>query len=131
MSHKPTIHVLGLAVTISFAVFGSAAQGDIIKRSGPGSAQEAASVPGSKLAPKSPMKIECWQAGKRIISEDGFSGFTVDSLREGKSISLRRAPRGNVDVVVVSTKYTTCLIRHSARAKSKSQDSRIQSDFEG
>ena len=119
MFRKPTIPVLGLAVMIMFALFGSAVQGDIAKLGGTSSAQEASTVSAPRLAPDPPLIVECWQEGRKIIAEDGLYGFTVSSLLEGESISFRRAPRGNVDVVVVSTKHTTCMIRHSARVKSE------------
>jgi hypothetical protein len=117
MFRKPTIQVLGLTVTITFAVFGSAAQGEIAKRSGTSSEREAPTVSAARLAPEPPLKVECWQYGKKIIAEDGLYGFTMNSLLEGESISFRRAPRGNADVIVVSTAHSTCLIRHSTRNK--------------
>ena len=115
MFRKPTIHVLGLAVTITFAAFGSAVQGEIAKRGGTSSAQEASTVSAARLAPEPPLIVECWQDGKKIIAEDGLYGFTVNSLLEGNSISFRRTPRGNAEVIVVSTTHSTCLIRHSTR----------------
>lgn len=115
MFRKPTIQVLGLTVTITFAVFGSAVQGEIAKHGGTSSAQEASTVAAARLAPEPPLMVECWQYGKKIITEDGLYGFTMNSLLEGKSISFRRAPRGNADVIVVSTAHSTCLIRHSTR----------------
>ena len=117
MFRKPTIQVLGLAITITFAVFGSAVQGEIAKRGGTGNAKKASTVSAPRLAPNPPLMLECWQDGKKIIAEDGLYGFTMNSLLEGESISFRRAPRGNADVIVVSTAHSTCLIRHSTRDK--------------
>lgn len=111
MFHTPNLPILGLAAAVALAIFGTAAQGEIANR---GKAKTKASTPISsaiRLAPDTPLKVECWQEGRKIITEDGIYGFTVKSLIESTSVSFRRKPGSTADLFIVSLKHSTCLIR--------------------
>ena len=114
MFRKPSMPILGLVISVfAFAVGGTAVQGEIAKRSG-AVPQAHPEVIAPRLAADTPLTVECWQEGRKIISEDKLYGFTVNSLIDGSTVSFRRVPRGNVNVFIVSLKHSTCLIRDAS-----------------
>lgn len=115
MFRKPTLPLLGLAVSVlAFAAGGTAVYGEIAKR-GDAPAQHVNADAAPRLAADTPLSVECWQEGQKIISESKLYGFTVSSLIDSSSVSFRRSPRGNVNIFIVSLKHSTCLIRDSSR----------------
>jgi hypothetical protein len=115
MLRKPALPLLGLAVTVlALAAGGPAVYGEIAKR-GDAPARHAATEVAPRLAADTPLSVECWQEGQKIISESKLFGFTVSSLIDSSSVSFRRSPRGNVNVFIVSLKHSTCLIRDASR----------------
>lgn len=114
MSRKTSLPLLGLAVSVlAFAIGGTAAIGEIAKR-GDAPARNPAMMPAPRLAADTPLTVECWQEGQKIISQNRLYGFTVNSLIDSSSVSFRRAPRGNVNVFIVALKQSTCLIRDAS-----------------
>jgi hypothetical protein len=117
MFRKPTLPFLGLAVTVvALAVGGTAVNGEIAKR-GDAPVSQAHANAAPRLAADTPLSVECWQEGQKIISQDKLYGFTVSSLIDSSSVSFRRAPRGNANVFIVSLKHSTCLIRDASRSE--------------
>jgi len=114
MFRKPALPLLGLAVAVlALVAGGTAGYGEIAKR-GDAPARPANSSAAPRLAADTPLSVECWQEGQKIISESKLYGFTVSSLIDSSSVSFRRAPRGNVNVFIVSLKHSTCLIRDAS-----------------
>lgn len=69
----------------------------------------------TRLATNMPIRVECWQEGRKIIDEKQMYSFSVNSLLEQVSVSFRREARGNPDVFIVSLKHATCLIQGTKR----------------
>jgi len=114
MLRKPALPLLGLAVSVlALAAGGPAVYGEIAKRGDAPPRHVANAAP--RLAADTPLSVECWQEGQKIISENKLFGFTVSSLIDSSSVSFRRSPRGNVNVFIVSLKHSTCLIRDASR----------------
>jgi len=114
MFRKSTLPLLGLAVTVlALAAGGTTVFGEIAKRGDAPARHVVDAAP--RLAADTPLSVECWQEGQKIISESKLYGFTVSSLIDSSSVSFRRNPRGNVNIFIVSLKHSTCLIRDSSR----------------
>jgi hypothetical protein len=114
MFRKPALPLLGLAVSVlALLAGGTAGYGEIAKR-GDAPARPANSSAAPRLAADTPLSVECWQEGQKIISENKLYGFTVSSLIDSSSVSFRRSPRGNVNIFIVSLKHSTCLIRDAS-----------------
>lgn len=64
-----------------------------------------------RLATDTPLRVECWQEGRKIIDEEALFGFSVSSLFDRASVSFRRKAQGDPTVFIVSLKHSTCLIR--------------------
>lgn len=64
-----------------------------------------------RIATDTPLHVECWQEGRKIIDEEALYGFSVSSLLDRGSVSFRRAAQGDPTVFIVSLKHSTCLIR--------------------
>jgi hypothetical protein len=108
---------LGLAVSVLAVAGGiTAASGEIAKR-GDAPPAHASTLSAPRLAADTPLSVDCWQEGQKIIAENSLYGFTVSSLIDSSSVSFRRSPRGNVNVFIVSLKHSTCLIRDASRGK--------------
>lgn len=114
MFRKLALPLLGLAVSVlALAVGGTAGYGEIAKHGdAPPRPENAVAAP--RLAPDTPLSVECWQEGQKIIAESKLYGFTVKSLINTPSVSFRRKPRGNVNVFIVSLDRSTCLIRDAS-----------------
>lgn len=114
MFRTPKRHVLGIAVTaLGLAIGASSVNGEIAKRDGPAPKQVSGNA-GPRLAADTPIRVECWQDGQRIITEEKLYGFSVNSLLNNASLSFRRTPGGNVNVFILSLKHSTCLIRDAS-----------------
>ena len=87
---------------------------EITKGSAKGHAINAAAGT-TRLATNTPIRVECWQEGRKIIDETQLYSFSVNSLLEQVSVSFRREARGNPDVFIVSLKHATCLIQGRTR----------------
>lgn len=117
MLRKPTLPRFGLTVSVlAFAVGGSAVYGEIAKRAD-APVRQVSETSAPRLAADTPLTVECWQEGQKIISENKLYGFTLSSLIDRSSVSFRRAPGGNVNVFIVSLKHSTCLIRDASRGE--------------
>jgi hypothetical protein len=115
MFRKTALPLLGLAVSVlALAAGGTAGYGEIAKH-GDAPPRPENAVPAPRLAADTPLSVECWQEGQKIISESKLFGFTVSSLIDSSSVSFRRKPGGNVNIFIVSLKHSTCLIRDSSR----------------
>jgi len=114
MFRTPKLHVLGIAVTaLGIAIGASSVSGEIAKRDRP-SPKQMSEHAGPRLAADTPLRVECWQEGKRIIAEDKLYGFSVSSLLNNAALSFRQVPGGNVNVFILSLKHSTCLIRDAS-----------------
>lgn len=114
MFPTPKLPLLGIAITaLGLAIGATAVNGEIAKRGGPAPKQTAQHA-APRLAADTPLRVECWQDGQRIIVEDKLFGFSVNSLLDNASLSFRRAPGGNVNVFILSLKHSTCLIRDAS-----------------
>jgi hypothetical protein len=107
--------VLAAALTILAASsHGIGLHAEITKGSAKGHAINAAAGT-TRLATNMPIRVECWQEGRKIIDEKQMYSFSVNSLLEQVSVSFRREARGNPDVFIVSLKHATCLIQGTKR----------------
>lgn len=114
MFPTPKLPLLGIAITaLGLALGGTAVNGEIAKRNGPAPKQTAQHA-SPRLAADTPLRVECWQDGQRIITEDKLYGFTMNSLLDNSSLSFRRAPGGDVNLFILSLKHSTCLIRDAS-----------------
>lgn len=114
MISSPKLRLLGFVVAaLGLALGASAVNGEIANRSGTAPVQTAQNA-AARLAADTPLRVECWQEGKRIINEDKLYGFSVSSLLNNASLSFRQVPGGDVNVFVLSLKHSTCLIRDAS-----------------
>ncbi len=107
--------VLAAALTILAASSQSIGlHAEITKGSAKGHAINAAGGT-TRLATNIPLRVECWQEGRKIIDEKEMYSFSINSLLEQVSVSFRREARGNPDLFIVSLKHSTCLIQGTKR----------------
>jgi hypothetical protein len=111
-THK--LPLLGIAITaLGLALGGTAVNGEIAKRSAAAPKQTVQHA-APRLAADTPLRVECWQDGQRIIAEDSLYGFTTNSLIDNSSLSFRRKAGGNANVFILSLKHSTCMIRDAS-----------------
>ncbi len=115
---KATTRILcGIFAGILLTAAGATVHGEVTKQKRASEMATPAISQAPRIATGTPLRVECWQEGRKIIDEEALYGFSINSLLDRTSVSFRRAAQGDPTVFIISLKRSTCLIREASRGK--------------
>lgn len=71
---------------------------------------EPAHAGGSALVPDGPVRLECWQEGRKIIERADLAGPALGPAGAGGTIRFGQDGRNGPEAILVTSATTACLI---------------------
>jgi len=100
-----------LALTASLSIFASEGMGDIIETSELSKSAELFREGGESVGPRPPLRLQCWQEGRKIIDQNDLYGMSLKPILEQDSVSFKRKGTQGFAVHIISVDDTICLVQ--------------------
>lgn len=115
MLKRATVLILGSLVLNTGAATVRPASAEIATTADEGKKTSTTQNQRGQIARDTPLSVQCWQEGAKIIDESRLYGFSVNTLLDRSALTFKTSKRGEPTMFIVSFKNSLCLIRGPAK----------------
>ncbi len=68
-------------------------------------------IPPAPVHGDTPLRVQCWQEGVKIIDQDGLKGLSLNSVTQQRSVSFKRLSEAQPSVFILPFDKSICLVQ--------------------